>query len=113
MSDFVRVASVSDLPPGGVMLVEVDGERVALVNVDGEMYAVAEECTHERCPLSEGDLEGSLLVCPCHGSAFDVTTGRPANPPAFDSACPLRRPRRRRRRAHPPDGVSGAPSRLC
>ncbi len=66
------------------MLVEVDGERVALVNVDGEMYAVAEECTHERCPLSEGDLEGSLLVCPCHGSAFDVTTGRPANPPAFD-----------------------------
>ena len=84
MDNFVRVASVSDVPPGDVMLVELDGERVALANVDGEIYAVAEECSHEACPLSEGELEDQLLVCPCHGSAFDVTTGVPANPPAIE-----------------------------
>lgn len=84
MADFVRVASVSDVSPGSVMLVEVDGEQVALVNVNGELYAVADECSHEGCSLSEGDVDGGMLVCPCHGSDFDVTTGEPASPPAFE-----------------------------
>ena len=84
VSDFVRVASVSDVSPGSVMLVEVDGDRVALVNVNGELYAVADECSHEACSLSEGDVDGRMLVCPCHGSDFDVTTGEPASPPAYE-----------------------------
>ncbi|MDE2861479.1 MAG: non-heme iron oxygenase ferredoxin subunit [Chloroflexota bacterium] len=85
MADFVRVASISDVSPGAVMLVDVDGERIALVNVDGELYAVADECSHEGCSLSEGDVDGRMLVCPCHGSDFDVTTGEPASPPAYES----------------------------
>ena len=84
VADFVRVASVSEVSPGDVMLVEVDGERVALVNVSGELYAVADECSHEGCSLSEGDVDGQMLVCPCHGSDFDVTTGAPASPPAYE-----------------------------
>lgn len=85
MSDFVKVASISDVSPGAVLLVEVDGERVALVNVEGELYAVADECTHAGCSLSEGDVDGRMLVCPCHGSEFDVTTGVAATPPAFEA----------------------------
>ena len=84
VADFVRVASVSDVSPGEVMVVAVDGDRVALVNVDGELYAIADECSHEGCPLSEGDVDGRMLVCPCHGSDFDVTTGEPATPPAYE-----------------------------
>ena len=84
MADFVRVASLSDVSPGAVMLVEVDGDQIALVNVDGELYAVADECSHEGCSLSEGDVDGPMLVCPCHGSDFDVTTGEPASPPAYE-----------------------------
>ena len=85
MDDFVKVASISDLSPGQVVLAEVDGERVALVNVEGELYAVADECTHAGCSLSEGDVDGRMLVCPCHGSEFDVTTGEPTTPPAFEA----------------------------
>ena len=84
VSDFVKVASISDVSPGQVVLAEVDGERVALVNVEGELYAVADECTHAGCSLSEGDVDGRMLVCPCHGSEFDVTTGEPASPPAYE-----------------------------
>ncbi len=84
VADFVKVASISDVSPGQVVLAEVDGERVALVNVEGELYAVADECTHAGCSLSEGDVDGRMLVCPCHGSEFDVTTGEPASPPAYE-----------------------------
>lgn len=85
MADFVKVASTNDLSPGDLMLVDLDGERVVLANAGGQIYALAELCTHAECPLSEGDLDGEELVCPCHGSRFDVKNGEvlslPANEP--------------------------------
>ncbi|HLF36812.1 MAG TPA: Rieske (2Fe-2S) protein, partial [Anaerolineales bacterium] len=34
------------------------------------------DCTHEGGPLSEGDLQGTVITCPWHGSRFDVTSGK-------------------------------------
>jgi nitrite reductase/ring-hydroxylating ferredoxin subunit len=33
-------------------------------------------------PLSEGCLHGDQIICPWHGSAFDVRTGRVVHGPA-------------------------------
>ena len=82
VQEFVRVASTEDLAPGQIMLADVDDKRIMLVNVDGQYYALQEECTHAACPLSEGNLEGQVIECPCHGSEFDVTTGVALTPPA-------------------------------
>ncbi len=85
MADYVKVASTNDLSPGDLLLVDLDGERVVLANSEGTIYALAELCTHAECPLSDGDLDGEELVCPCHGSRFNVKTGEvlslPANEP--------------------------------
>ncbi|MQF48842.1 non-heme iron oxygenase ferredoxin subunit [SAR202 cluster bacterium AC-647-N09_OGT_505m] len=64
------------------MLVEVEDERILLANVGGQYYAVTDLCTHAECPLSDGDLDGEVLKCPCHGSQFDVRTGEVVAPPA-------------------------------
>ena len=85
MSAYVRVARVSDVPPGTVRRVEVAGRRVALANVDGQFYAVDDTCTHEEASLSEGGLSGEILVCPLHGSRFNVRTGRVLSLPAVRS----------------------------
>ena len=53
MADFVKVASTNDLPPGDLMLVDLDGDRVVLANAGGQIYALSELCTHAECPLSE------------------------------------------------------------
>ena len=82
MEDFVKVATTADLPSGELMLVEVEDEPIVLANVDGQYYAVTDVCTHAGCPLSDGELDGKLLECPCHGSQFDVTTGEAVGPPA-------------------------------
>jgi nitrite reductase/ring-hydroxylating ferredoxin subunit len=82
LEDFVKVATTADLPPGEIMLVEVDDERIALANVGGQYYAVTDECTHSGCTLSDGEMEGELIECPCHGSQFDVRTGEVVSPPA-------------------------------
>ena len=84
MADFVKVATTDDLPPGDLMLVDLDGERVVLANAGGRIYALAELCTHAECPLSEGELDGEELVCPCHGSRFNVKTGEALSLPAHE-----------------------------
>jgi nitrite reductase/ring-hydroxylating ferredoxin subunit len=33
-------------------------------------------------PLGEGELDGTVVTCPWHGSKFDVTSGAVVGPPA-------------------------------
>lgn len=54
MTDFVAVARVSELPPGEMKRVKVEGRRVCLANVNGEFYALKDECGHQRAALSKG-----------------------------------------------------------
>lgn len=56
--------------------------RVSVTKLDGDLYAFADLCTHERCPLSAGRLEDSTIMCQCHGSTFDVRTGQVLRGPA-------------------------------
>ncbi|HLV99887.1 MAG TPA: non-heme iron oxygenase ferredoxin subunit [Ktedonobacterales bacterium] len=87
MSEYVKVASVSDLAPGQMTLVEVDGELICLANVDGSFYAIADECTHVGGALSDGELEGYVVTCPVHFGQFDIRTGKVLqHPPREDAA---------------------------
>ncbi|MCB0258061.1 MAG: non-heme iron oxygenase ferredoxin subunit, partial [Anaerolineae bacterium] len=72
----------ADLQPGQAMALTVDNATVAVYNVDGTFYATQDECTHVDGPLSEGDMEGSTIICPWHASCFDVTTGAVLKGPA-------------------------------
>ena len=85
MSEFFKVAKVSELPPRGKKLVEVDDIPVALFNVDGEFYAIEDVCTHDGGPLAEGDLEGDEIECPRHGARFNVRTGAVLCMPAVEA----------------------------
>ena len=84
-SGFVKVAEMSDLAAGEMMVVEVGDERVLLVNVGGNVYACDDICSHAFASLSEGDLNGEEVECPLHGSAFSVITGEAITPPADES----------------------------
>src|SRR5688572_15675730 len=59
------VGKASDIKPGQLKAVEVDGTIVAIANVDGTYYAFSDDCTHGGCSLSQGDLWGTVINCPC------------------------------------------------
>ncbi len=80
--DFVKVAKVSDIKEGRMKGVWMENKNVLLCNVDGKFHAIGNVCTHMGCLLGEGSLQGKEVVCPCHGSKFDVTNGKPTGPPA-------------------------------
>jgi 3-phenylpropionate/trans-cinnamate dioxygenase ferredoxin subunit len=82
MSEFVRVAATSEIPPGVARRVQVNGRVIAVVNAGGTLYAVDDTCTHEDESLSEGPVVGEIIVCPKHGSRFHLPTGRVLSLPA-------------------------------
>ena len=80
MGDLTKVAAKSDLPSGASMLVEVHGQKIALFNSNGCYYAISDTCNHRGGPLSQGQVEGIIVICPWHGARFDLGTGRVQTP---------------------------------
>lgn len=58
--------------------------RISIARVADRLYAFDDLCTcaDRSCPLSGGLLAGTTLMCQCHGSRFDITTGAVINGPA-------------------------------
>ena len=83
MSQFVHVASTTDIPDPGKLLVEVDGEMIALFHVDKSFYAIDDVCTHDGGPLVDGELKDYTIACPRHGAKFDIRTGAALSMPAI------------------------------
>src|SRR5579864_5000074 len=75
MADFVRVAAVSEVEPGKVKPITVNGKTIALCNVGGTFYALDNVCLHRGGPLGEGYIIGEKVECPWHGWQFEVKTG--------------------------------------
>jgi len=84
MPEFVKVATVDEIPPGRAKLIEVAGNEIAVFNINGEFYAIDNSCTHVGGPLCEGEISGAEVTCPWHGATFDLTNGRALGPPAFE-----------------------------
>jgi nitrite reductase/ring-hydroxylating ferredoxin subunit len=47
-------------------------------------------CPHAGATLSEGEVEGSIVTCPRHGSQFDVCTGERVRGPADEGLRTMR-----------------------
>ena len=84
--DFVSVCRVEELPPGRATTVHVDGQAVALINVGGTFCALQDQCPHGAASLGSGTVDDDLVMCPLHGSCFDVRTGEAVTPPAMEPA---------------------------
>ena len=73
---FVKVAKITEILPGKYKSVEVEGNDYLITNIEGNYYAMSNRCTHFHAALSEGVLNGRIIVCPKHHSSFDVVTGK-------------------------------------
>lgn len=58
--------------------------RISVARVAGRLYAFGDLCTcaDPSCPLSGGRLTGTTIMCQCHGSLFDITSGAVISGPA-------------------------------
>ena len=78
------VGTAEEQDVGYLRRVEVDGAAVCLGRTAAGWVAFQDTCTHEECSLADGELEGNVVVCPCHASEFDLRTGDVLCPPALE-----------------------------
>ena len=76
MAKFVEVCRIGELKDGAMKAVSVAGREILIARVGDKYYAADKRCPHMGGDLSQGKLEGTIVICPRHGSQFDITTGR-------------------------------------
>ncbi len=70
------------LTPGEPRSVVVDDTPVLLLRHGDALHAMHDRCSHRGCSLSDGEIDGELVVCGCHGSRFRLADGSVERGPA-------------------------------
>ncbi|MGW1623456.1 Rieske (2Fe-2S) protein [Streptomyces sp. NPDC002172] len=77
----VDLGAESEVAAGGARLYR-EHNVVVSRSAAGVLKAYSTVCTHAGCPINK--LQGTTLVCPCHGSEFDAVTGKVVRSPATE-----------------------------
>lgn len=71
--------AATEVPVGGGTVVE-SAQVVVTQPAEGDFKAFSAVCPHQGCLVS--DVREGAIVCPCHGSRFDIATGEVVTGPA-------------------------------
>jgi nitrite reductase/ring-hydroxylating ferredoxin subunit len=92
-TEWIDLGPLDDLPEGRPALRTGKGRSLAVplaaVRRGARVDVFVAACSHLSGPLDEGTIEDvrgeQCLVCPLHGSAFDLETGQPRRGPSANS----------------------------
>jgi nitrite reductase/ring-hydroxylating ferredoxin subunit len=89
MPNWQDVGSVGEFPDPGHACVSPAGQPVVVFRQEGRWSAMRNVCPHAGKPLGEGEVRGKAIVCPYHGFAYDIMTGRNADFPHDEPPCQM------------------------
>jgi nitrite reductase (NADH) small subunit len=84
---FVRAAKATDIAPGQIREIPLQGLTIAVANVGGQFHAINNTCLHRGGPLGQGSLLGNVVTCPWHGWTYDVASGKVTSNQSAAVAC--------------------------
>lgn len=81
---YLAVLGEQQLNGGTLVRADLEGEAVLVARSEetGDVCAIAATCSHLGGPLDEGERDGDTVICPWHGSRFDLCTGEVEGGPA-------------------------------
>ena len=79
----IELCKTADVSEGSVIKVETEELILAVFNLEGVFYVTDDNCTHGPGSLSEGEIYGDVVECNFHGGAFNIKTGKVAQPPCM------------------------------
>lgn len=80
--DWTTAIADSAVAEGQLVRAMAGATPVLLVRKDGRLHAMCAVCSHAGGPLDEGTLTDNAVICPWHGSYFDLDDGHPFHGPA-------------------------------
>jgi apoptosis-inducing factor 3 len=82
--DFKEGFPAQNIPDGGMVSGQFNGEDVILVRRGDEFFALGAFCTHYHGSLADGLIVGDAVRCPLHHACFNLRTGEALRAPALD-----------------------------
>lgn len=102
-STLYHVTSVDDMEEGDRLLVDIDGQSIAIFRGSEEFYAISNYCQHQGGPMCKGrmlnpldskknedkwelsqDSEVPTVSCPWHGWEYELETGQHVAPTKYN-----------------------------
>jgi nitrite reductase/ring-hydroxylating ferredoxin subunit len=83
--EWVAVDVVADAVQDEIHGGRVGDRDVALVRTGSRWYAFRDWCSHAECAFTDyGELDGTIVICTCHGAEFDLRDGSVLQDPATE-----------------------------
>jgi len=82
MAELVKIGTTADVSPEKPLVHDFDYDTVVVFQVGDEYFCIEDVCSHQEIPLSDGKVQDCRVMCPLHGSWFDLRTGKALNRPA-------------------------------
>lgn len=76
MSEWLKVAKLSEIPDGAGVTVQAKGTAIALFRSGRSVHALLNSCAHRGGPLGEGSIDDGKVICPWHAWEFELGTGK-------------------------------------
>lgn len=71
-----RLGPLGQIPVGEGRAFGVDGVQIAVFRLRSDaVHAVSAVCPHKGGPIADGQIDGSIVLCPLHMNAFELSTG--------------------------------------
>lgn len=72
---WVALATIDQIPDGGILAVDVDGLKLILTRVGHNVIAYRNSCSHLAKPLDQGEVIEGILSCSFHNFKYHLATG--------------------------------------
>jgi pyruvate oxidase len=72
---WIKVAEPGALADRSLTQTHTADKTLVLVSANGRITALDDRCPHFGASLSDGQIEGNVIICPWHGREFDLRTG--------------------------------------
>jgi nitrite reductase/ring-hydroxylating ferredoxin subunit len=80
--DWTAIGEGTAFPNGEPRAALAEDTPVLVLRHGDGVHAIHNRCSHRGCLLSDGEVEGHVVTCVCHGSRFDVRDGSVLRGPA-------------------------------
>jgi nitrite reductase/ring-hydroxylating ferredoxin subunit len=87
MANWIDLGPTSAFTQGRHICTEANGEPIVVFRLDDQFHVLRNVCPHAGKPLGEGERRGDVIVCPYHGFAYNVKTGRNTDFPYDEPPC--------------------------
>src|SRR3546814_14912553 len=77
MTDWIDIGTLADIPQRGARTVRIAGQtEIAVFRTgDDHVFALVNECPHNKGPLSQGIVHGPSVACPLHHGKSPLKPG--------------------------------------